>query len=122
SVHGVEKAAIGAHLTPVRQITSDDGKLRVGVVPIDVGDGRIESGLGVEPIKPAPWFDQVGIGDVDEFHAKFGSAINRLASGLASLRPLRKGCLEPRTGYDWMATPAAPARVGGGCAAGAPAL
>jgi len=53
----------------MRQIASDDGKCRVGVVPVDVGDRRIEPGLGVETVKPEARFDQVRVGDVDKFHA-----------------------------------------------------
>jgi hypothetical protein len=68
--HALEKAAIGVHLPPVRQITGDDRKLRIGVVTIDVGNGRIEPDLGVETIKLLARSDQVGIGDVDELHAQ----------------------------------------------------
>jgi hypothetical protein len=44
-------------------------------VPVDVCDSRIETGLGVETVKLEAWFDQVRVGDVDELHTKFGSAI-----------------------------------------------
>ena len=69
TVHAVEEVPIRAHLSPMRQIASDDGKRRVGVVPVDVGDSRIEPSLGVETVKPEARFDQVRVGDVDKFHA-----------------------------------------------------
>jgi hypothetical protein len=73
------KFRYATHFSPMRQIAGDDGKCRVGVVPVDVRDSCIEPSLGVETVKLEAWLDQVRVGDVDKFHY-----VNRLlCNGLA---------------------------------------
>jgi hypothetical protein len=57
----------------MRQIAGDDGKRSVGVVPVDVGDRRIEPSLGIKTVERDAWFDQVRVGDVDKFHTQISS-------------------------------------------------
>lgn len=68
TIHAVEEGPIRTYLSPMRQIAGDDGKRRVGVVPVDVRDSCIEPSLGVETVKLEAWLDQVRVRDVDKFH------------------------------------------------------
>jgi len=77
--HGGAEIAISIHFPPVGEIAGDNGELGIGVVMIDVGDGRVEPRSGVEPIEPQAGANEVGIGDLDQLH-------NRLRQGW------RRGC------------------------------
>jgi hypothetical protein len=52
----------------VGEIAGDDGELGIGVVMVDIGDGRVEPRSGVEPIEPQAGANEVGIGDLDQLH------------------------------------------------------
>jgi hypothetical protein len=63
----------------VGEIAGDDGELGIGVVMVDIGDGRVEPRSGVEPREPQAGANEVGIGDLDQLHDHLWQGWSRAA-------------------------------------------
>ena len=59
----------GGPVAEMREIAGDHGEIRVSVMPVDAGDAKVEPLAGVEAVKLFAWTHEVGVGEMDKFHA-----------------------------------------------------
>lgn len=59
---------IGWHFPPVGQIAGDDQKVGIRMLSLKAGDRRIEPGAWIKPVERGRLRNEMGIGDMDDFH------------------------------------------------------
>ena len=62
------ECAVGELISRMREVARDDRKLGVGVEAVDAFDALSESLERIELVELLAWCDEMGVGDMNEFH------------------------------------------------------
>lgn len=72
----IPRRGIGPGISGIGHVARQDQKLGVVVMFDDVGDAGVQARTGIEPVEFLPACNQMGVGQVNEFHCTMGDYKN----------------------------------------------